>query len=69
MDDKIKRGDTMEKITYTVIGMYLELYNDHLHNFKGHFPDEYEGQRRAERIATRWAVQNTPKEWRKQYER
>ena len=55
-------------ISYAVKGMYDALRQQYIHDYKGHFVDDYEGQNRLERMATKYAVQNTKEMWRKQYD-
>ena len=54
-------------ISYTVKATYDALRQQYLHDHKGHFIDDYEGQGKLERMATKYAIQNTQEIWRKQY--
>lgn len=44
--------------------IYHFLVKQYKKDYKGHFVDEYEGQNRLNREATKYAIQNTIKVWR-----
>ena len=46
--------------------IYKKLRSGYLKDYEGHFRDMYEGHHHAERMATRYAIRNTLRVWRKQ---
>lgn len=55
-------------LTMTPKGVYHLLRIYFIHDYEGHFTDDYDGQNKLERKATIYAVKNTAEKWRSQYD-